>query len=299
MIRNIREQVSGFTIIEVIIVLTITVALLSSALLLFNSRVPRSQFETSVNELVNQLTDSFNQVATGNYPTSENFNCSVSGGGLPVISPSGTTVEQGTLQDCLYVGQAIQFGENGSPYDCPNGGDSDNCDTLNFFTVVGRRTDPSSDDIASSIDTSTPIISEDLFARYTTGYGMFFKDARVRGVSGPSGSIGGIAFTLSFGTKVSGSGNPSGAPQVQLVPLSDTSIGMPISGAGAGFVEQVSYPTGRSINTTPNPTDGVDLCLESPFTGQYAIITIGADGIPTSISKRIYGNSTEGQAQCG
>lgn len=291
MIRNIRTPEVGFTIIELIIVLTITIMLLASALALFNGRVPKAQFETGVNELSTRLTDAANQVSTGNYPTGDNFACETpSAGGIPVIDTS-TPEAQGTNSDCLFLGQAIQFGDGNAG--CPLGSPNENCNSLNFFTVVGSRLHNGG--VASNIGESSPIISEDLLLRYPTAYGLFVDDVRIPGTA-PSPGIGGIAYVQSFGSKVSGSGTPSGAPQVQLVPLSGTRVGMPIGG-GSGFTDVVSSP-GTNLTGAVNPETGVLVCVRSSGTDQYAIIRLGSNGVATSVERTIYPTTALGRAEC-
>lgn len=281
MIRNIRTPEGGFTILEVIIVMTITIALLGSALALFNQRIPRTQFETAVNELSVKITDAASQVATGYYPTSTQLDCTGS-------SISVGTNEQGTNENCIFVGQAIQLGEQitgggGCPLNAV-GANADQCGTVNFFTVFGKRINGGS--IVTNLDDSSPKIDIDLAQQsYTTGFGMYISKVVSNG-----NSIGGLAYVQTFGAKVDNDGSPSGASQVEIVPLLGTNVGMTKT-SFTGFINANTPSVG--ILSTPNPNSGVIVCLKSSQTDQYAIIVLGENGVTSDVSRQIFAGESE------
>lgn len=282
MIRGVRSSATGFTLVETIVVLAIMVALLSSALLLFRERVPRTQFENAVNEFQLQLSDISNQVATGYYPGSDNYDCAPG----PVLSVG--TGEKGQNADCIFVGQAVQFGLQKSGCSVP--APKDNCDTMVYYTVYGNRKSSSST-VATNITDSNAQISEDLAqSTYTTGYGLHVTSVKVNGVS----PVGGIAFLQSFGSSLSGAGNAEGASQILVIPLKTTDVGQ--TKASFAAATDVTTPL-EGLLTTPADEDGIKICLRSGTTGQYAAITLGANGSSTITDKRIFEDVTSWNAE--
>lgn len=269
MIRGIRPHQSGFTIIELIIVLTISIALMSSALLLFQGRVPKTQFQGTVNDFNVKLSDIATQVTAGNYPTQENFSCTAVGG-ISTSLPDAKV--QGTNQDCIFIGQALHFGASaGSDGSCPIGG-GESCDVINIYTVYGKR-EKGGGGIATSLADASPKIHKTVAKTdYTLGYGTHIKKVSSNGIS-----IGGIAYLQSFGSRVAAIGeDPTGSSTVDVVPLLATHIG----DSEDDFMYKLNNPP-SSLSSAPNPQKGIVVCLKSGVTNDYAIIEIGKGGATT------------------
>lgn len=105
-----RLAVDGFTIVETLIVLAVTGALLFSVAVLMNGKQNKSQFTRGINDLQQQLQQIINETASGQYPDTGNFKCQNGYPSYPSIS-SGSQA-QGTNAGCLFLGKAIQFGTN-------------------------------------------------------------------------------------------------------------------------------------------------------------------------------------------
>lgn len=286
MIRGLRRHTGGFTILESIIVLTVMVALLGSALLLFQQRVPRTQFQKSLNELTTQISDVVNQVASGNYPTSNGITCSTASG-EPVLS-SGSQ-EQGTNSNCIFIGQAVQFGlQNGASGTCSQASPNDKCDTLRIYTVFGSRLDSTGGSVAKNITQAQARVDDALASTtYTTGYGLYVTKVKVN--DGISDTYGGVAYTQSFGGTSLVDNQLSGAQQVDLIPLRGTDIGM----------TEVDYANAsmNALLTPKNPQGGVLVCLKSATTDQYAVLILGAGGNASSVEQKIL-SRTEWASLC-
>ncbi len=270
MIHDLRRHTSGFTILETIIVLTVTIALLGSTLALFQQRVPRTQFIKAVNELNTQITDVASQVAAGNYPTSNNFSCDVDVNGVPVLNPG--TSEQGTNQNCIFVGQAIKFGK-ASAVTCTNPGVE--CDDLKVFTIFGNRT---GDDLVGA----KPQISS-VYANqsYKNGFGLSVTKIKPNNASADVYS--GVAYTLSFGSGEV-AGNRIGPSQVAINPILGS-----VNDTESTFVSNFGP---ASLQTAPS--QGILVCLKSGTTDQRAVIILGADGNPSSVEMVIVNNTEWG-----
>lgn len=121
---------SGYTIVEVMIVLVISGGMLSSVAAMISGQQERTEYETSVRDLENKLQDVFKNVETGLFPSNGSITCtSTPLGG----APSATTAagkEQGTNEGCIFLGKSIQF------YQDPATGVVSG---YNILPIVGKR----------------------------------------------------------------------------------------------------------------------------------------------------------------
>ncbi len=114
----------GFTIIEVMIVLTISAMLLGSAAAVFSGRRESTDFSQAVYDLQSQIQSIANGVSAQAVPGLQQYTCApASVGG--VMRPALTSGSS-TNQDCIYLGQAVQVTPN-SP-------------TLYSYPIFGLRT---------------------------------------------------------------------------------------------------------------------------------------------------------------
>ena len=119
-----KSASGGFTIVEVLIVLAISSAMLVSAYGIFGSRRQAVDFTQAVYDLQSQIHSLANSVSSQAVPGVQQYVCSPAMVGTvmrPVLS-SGSS----TNQDCIYLGQAIQVVANS-----PN---------LTAYPVFGLRT---------------------------------------------------------------------------------------------------------------------------------------------------------------
>lgn len=140
------DRQAGYTIIEVMIFLIISAAMILLILPLFNGRIQRTQFAQSVQSLDNQIKNIANEVTTGTYPSTPSFNCNAPGNNPPAISAAAGTDDQGSRSDCIFLGKIINFGVPSGA--CTNIATS-NCNKVEIYTVVGKRTDGSGNVINS------------------------------------------------------------------------------------------------------------------------------------------------------
>lgn len=245
MIRGSRPHQGGYTIIEVIIVLTVTSLLLASAILLFRSRIPRTQFSNAVVEFDTKLRDTMGQVVSGYYPSSN----------VPDL---------GTNEDSIFLGRVIQFGPNVDG--CSPG--SDKCDEINSYTVSGRRVVgiPPNDTVVTTLADANPKVVSGSDDTMTLGYGLHVTKVLI---GGTSTNLAGLGFIQTFGS-VGVGGLPSGTPQVQLLPIVGDLGEQPASFTDATF-------GGRLQANPPNPSQGIVICLKSGTTDQVASITLGGN----------------------
>jgi len=101
-----KRQPSGYTIIEVLIVLAVSGIVFLAAASFISGKQARTSFKSGVGEMASQIEDVIQQVNDGHF-TDKNFNCTPN----DVSGPSITTGsnEQGTNSGCVFAGKFIRF----------------------------------------------------------------------------------------------------------------------------------------------------------------------------------------------
>lgn len=131
----------GYTIIEVMMFLLISSALLGSVMTMMSGKQERTRFTQSVESFERKLNDISNDASTGYYPSAEDFNCSYNSGND--ISFSGTNNLKGenggigTSTGCVFLGKAIEFQSGGT------------LSKYTVYTIVGSER-------GQSLDTANP-----------------------------------------------------------------------------------------------------------------------------------------------
>jgi prepilin-type N-terminal cleavage/methylation domain-containing protein len=100
----------GFTIIEVLIVLSIGAFLFIAAAATFTGDQHQTEFDTAARQIFSQLQSISSDVQNGNYATNSTYSCTSSSGTLSFSSQASS---EGTNLGCVYVGKAIQFNPSG------------------------------------------------------------------------------------------------------------------------------------------------------------------------------------------
>jgi len=136
---------SGFTIVEVLIVLAVTSVMFVAAAAFINGRQNRTQFTTAINSLQQQIQQVINETANGFYPSKGNFTCVPSSTGP--VTFTGTSSKQGTNGGCIFMGKALQFGTAAS---------GSGANTLDILPLVGNQYQPSSTTPVLTVAQSKP-----------------------------------------------------------------------------------------------------------------------------------------------
>jgi prepilin-type N-terminal cleavage/methylation domain-containing protein len=286
MIRGLRPQQSGFTLIEIIIVMSVSIGLIGGAITLFNTRIPQAQFNSGMTELASKMSTTANEVVNGHYPSTNNIRCSGS-------SLTTGAKDQGTNEQCIVLGRVIHFASQES--DCSSGSLTD-CNQMNIFTVYGQRTNGGV--IVTRLSDATPKLvyntTESILPEtYTFSQGMRIEAAKI---GGGSDNIAGVAFIQTFGSDLDGS-DPVGNPQVQAIPLY-TNAGMSLGMDTGLFVNQAESYLQSTTLTSVNPKNGINLCLRSGTGNRFGIVAVGDGGRSTNAVKRIVPES-EYNGVCG
>lgn len=278
---NLRGRKQGYTIVEVLVVLAVTGALLGSAFYFMNGRSRRLAFENDITAFRTKLDDTINNVATGYYSRNANFSCSSSDTG-PSINSSGSNA-RGTNQDCQYIGRGIHFNTGWDYYYIHN--------------IIGLR--KSSTGLAQDLSQVKPKVLS-VSASYTSSVETaekvdFFNTTLVKTKTYNSsgeylstsrrGFIGFIS-SLPSADSLSGATGSVGSQKVELYTINDTA-------------------DTTKINLTQNKNDFVDwfnnntdwtklvtvvryeVCFDSKGSNQRGIVSIGQDGTDTKTSQII------------
>ncbi len=102
----------GYTIVEALIFLAVSGALLISAMALISGKQERTRFANSVDDIGQRLGDIFNDVSTGFYPSADNLKCldnnpSATASDISItIDPA---IAKGTNSACVFSGKLINF----------------------------------------------------------------------------------------------------------------------------------------------------------------------------------------------
>jgi prepilin-type N-terminal cleavage/methylation domain-containing protein len=280
-----RSASAGFTVIEVLIVLAVSGMLFVSAAIMISGRQNQTGFDQSIRQVQSQVQQTISDVATGYYPNSENFRCTISGGN-PTLSAGAAA--QGSNSGCIFVGKALQFGVGAA-----------NSNLFNSYTIAGVQRGGAGGGETSSMAEANPTVVAPGATHNSAGYpDNTVQDELQNGLTpvrmwynngGGDVAIGAVAFTNSF-AQFSGGSVVSGAGQVNVIPVNNTSLG----NSKTVVVEAMNGDGGDRLTSSPaNPTQGVFMCFDSGGTNQWGIIRIGGERRTLSVTLTIK-NKTAG-----
>lgn len=261
--RSYRRNSGGYTIIEVVIVLTVSALLFASSVTAYNQQNRRTQFTSSVNNFAQGIQDVLNDVEDGFYPSTNSFSCSVSGTAAPSINYSGNT-EQGTNTNCVFIGKAIQF--------VPGGGTASDIDV---FTMVGRRLAAVTGDPVSDISQAKPVGLNNLVERKSLVTGLNVTAVKQIGAGTTYSGIAMVANSGSSGGISSGLGSRA----------SIASVHGGLHDSRPSFLSHISSMGTANITDAQN---GINICLAEAGTGgRTAVIELAAASSQTIVNTRI------------
>lgn len=239
-----QKHLAGYTIIEVMMFLLVSSALLGSVMTMVSGRQERIRFTKSVEGFQLQLNDVLNDVATGYYPSAEDFKCVSSPIDNKLSFPINSSSDLGTNAGCVFLGKAIEFKSDGI------------ASNYKIYTIAGAK---AGTDLATSktelLGNSNPgiIQKEEIPAD--------IEVVKIISLSNPD-PLSGVAILSDFSNtaaldeKVSGNGTRTVLYEVP-----------------AGFLSNAGKPSMRQSSK------GIVLCLQQAgLAGRKAAITLGADG---------------------
>ncbi|MEI7683131.1 MAG: hypothetical protein WCJ24_02410 [Candidatus Saccharibacteria bacterium] len=278
---------AGYTIVETMIFLIISSVLLLSVIGMFSGRTQRTQFTQSVQGLATRITTTSNEVSTGTYPEIPSFDCT-NNGGVPHLSTSAATVNQGSRDGCIFIGKIMNFTVNPNCTDIA----TDSCDNTDIYTVVGvRELDTISHTVVTTLSGAKPKMVTNpvnLTSNFRLANGTRVTGAYLRDSSGTLTLISAVGFFQGFGGSYSSDGNLSSGSQSLGVWYLKPSIS-PIAPRSDSDISTM-LDTNRVYSL--GSAEGIVVCLQSGNRDQRSSIGIGdANGALTT-------NVTAGDSRC-
>lgn len=250
---NHRRRVGGYTIIEVVIVLTVSALLFAASVVGYSLQNRRTQFTDSVNNFAQEIQDVLGDIQNGVYPSNNSFSCSANAsGGVPIINYSGSA-KQGSNTSCIFLGKAIQFGPNGT-----------NNAAIDVYTVVGRRLIAGTTDPVINIGDASPIGLNNMVQRKSLDAGV--QISSVKSADG-SHSYSGFAMVSTSSSSGISSGLNSRASLAVVTGA--------INNSSATFLNRVKLINDTSIT---NAAGGLNICVKEPgIGGRSALIELATN----------------------
>lgn len=259
-----KQSSSGYTIVESMIFLAVSGALILMATNLISGQLGKTQFQQSVREFEVALQDIANDISTGNasVPFLPGQICTLDGAGNPRID----TASYG--QRCIFLGKVIEFGPAGS-----------NGSQYKTYSVVGKRK------LSNTLTAREVTNLREADVRPLTGQVETFvfgsNSARVTKVSysnnGSTATTGAFGFFTTFqdyGTQ----GLNSGSINVNVVPITGVND---INRPAGQVASAINYEMSLGPSSGPpviNPSDGIRICLVSQAGNQKAEVLLGGGG---------------------
>jgi prepilin-type N-terminal cleavage/methylation domain-containing protein len=259
-----KARSSGFTIVEVMIVLAVTGLLFLSATALISGRTNQTEFDQASRAFQQQMQDAINEVNTGTY-NGTTYTCTP---GNPVTFSNGD-IGQGANDGCTFIGDLLAFGQG--------------TDQTGVYTLAGDQVQQGGvnageqvtalSNAGPNVVTATsgqPDVTSNPLEYGLHPYTVNGKSSMNYSLDGGATltPIGAFALVYSFAT-YSGGSIESGSQQVNLVPLVSSQLG-DSQGTLLGDVTS-------KLPSSPDSASGtqVSICAKSATTNQYALVTIG------------------------
>ncbi|QQS20357.1 type II secretion system protein [Candidatus Saccharibacteria bacterium] len=255
----------GFTVVETLIVLAVTSGLFVITAVAINGRQQKTEFQVGIRNLQQQFQQIITEAATGYYPVSSSFRCSLIGGGDNVRLQGGGSNEQGSNEACTFVGKALVVGG------------PDHLDNYSVFSLAARRVlddgvtevrNPAEAMVTAIAPSSANGSSPDTQITKPIPNALTFVSARPVGLGWASGEV--AASFLSGFANFEGSGEETGGSQrLELRGFANWSTGV----SDADAIDREAIPGPGRYPLFPN---GVEYCFRSNGTNQSAIVTISS-----------------------
>lgn len=261
---------AGFTIVETMIVLAVTGALFTAIVVTLSGRQHSNEFSQAIQDARAQIQQTISEVQAGYYANLGNFDCQAGPSG-----PTFTNVSsgQGTNQDCIYLGDALQFGLV----------DAAGNQEIGVWPVAGLR---AGTDLASA--KPTPIAGVNEMQTTSLKYGLTVTAMAYGSGNTPTGAVGILSSVSDVNTV------QTGTPQIDVYAISNTSLTASETAAESSLVSAFHPAT----DLIKNPDGGIKICLKSGGTDQYGLITVGENHQQLSVDLQILANGG-GSTTCG
>ncbi|HET9173768.1 MAG TPA: prepilin-type N-terminal cleavage/methylation domain-containing protein [Candidatus Saccharimonadales bacterium] len=304
------KQPHGFTIVETMIVLAVTGLLLISAMQLISGKQAESQFQVGINNLQQQLQQIINETASGYYPNNSDFSCTGSTNGfnpdIVSVANGGGSSQQGTNDDCMFLGKALRFG-----WATP-GGNGKYSGDMTVYPLAGNRLNQSQQPVTSLTEAWPTAIAPGCGCQGVANDGQAPDDSTLYSYEsgltfyGEKDSVNGsghttygnarptiIAFISDLGT-FNNQLPTSGTVQLHMYLVNENGPWTQAN-TSSNYVDLIDNATQNGQPTHFDDLASIELCFSSGTTSQSGLITIGSSGSSGSglgVSTQIYNGTT-------
>jgi prepilin-type N-terminal cleavage/methylation domain-containing protein len=302
------KKASGFTIIEVMIVLAVSGVLLVSAAIMVSGQQSKTGFKTSIYDFQTEMQQIANDVINGNYPNpaANDYTCTQNDGKPPTII-SGVTGKghgtgeninssTGTLSGCILLGKAVQFDVN-----------SLSSSTIYIYSVVGNLGDSSDNTPVQSLSNAWPELlapghdnnhnpdfSPEFIETYQLQYGlhvtwMCYGTSYGTPCDSTTNGISVVVFATNPTTANGGSPLITGAQELEYLPILGTGLDAGPTDSKS-IVDKVDgyFDSPGGDGFIIDPAGGVEICVDDQTTNHSGLLTIGGNSEQPNIKLQIY-----------
>lgn len=245
------NNTNGYTIVETLIFLAVSGALMVSVMTVIGGQQARTQFNQGIRQLQSEFDETINDVATGYYTRSGNINCQAPAAGGKPTFPAGTR-GIGENLGCIFLGRVIHLGSDGAP----------NSSEYSVYTAVGRQFKAGIlSELVTSYNEAEPIRLPANATQREIPHGITIASARYDDGSGPfnTGAIGFYAALGQYDEEYAGQ-------KTVIVAFNGTSAGQNEGDINTAIATVANY--------VENPS--IQMCFNSGTTDQHGLITIGS-----------------------
>jgi len=281
MIQGGEQSHEGFTIVETLIVLTVTAILAVSALLLISGKQNRTQFTVAVNSTQQNIEQVLNETSSGFFPNEGTVKCTGVPGSVPTLTNASSN--QGSNAGCVFLGKALLFAVPGSHFDkfitYPIAGDQ--FDTSSQPVSVLSDAFPeavapsSTNSLTSGLEQTTPIVN---------GLSVYYMHYLSRSNPNQAATdIGAFAYLSDPGATQGGA--VSGSQQFALYAIQNTGSWTPAT----ALPLPVNAVDGLNNFNNYDTASEVDLCLNDGG-ARSALIQVGdaSNGSQVAVTQHVF-----------
>ncbi len=282
-----RDLDSGFTIVEVMIVMAITIILFASAANLVNGRQNQAEFTQATGNIQALIQLQADDVINGSYTSNVgSFRCTP--GSSNVGIQLGGSDSQGQHLGCIFLGKLIQFGVLNSSAPASSNSIFYTYSVVGSQCASGDSVEQSSGNLcvfSTSITSAEPTINSYLAYQHSLINGL--KVSQMYYNNNPKNITANVAFLQSLASyDTSGASElASGSQQIQLWTVTNVPQGLDSN----NVITNVNNASGTSDWTQVSQ---IDICFASGTTPQSELLEIGGQGSQLSLTTKMYEGSS-------
>lgn len=256
---------SGFTIVEVSIVLAVVGVIAAATLPFISGKQSSTQYTIGINQIQSQISSVINNMSTGNIPVNKGFTCTSDSNGPKISATSGSNTGA-----CQFLGEAVYFKQN----------------SMLIIPVVGIRS--VGDTLVQNLTAAKPCpmlvggtgscSAFDGSSSYSYTNGIVLSKYNNSKISSTTGSdtYGGLFLFLTSSVLA------NSAQQNGSISMDSVNLGIKDPGDNSSNIfDKIKNIGTIDISTFNNSTD---LCFYNSATNQHGTITLSANGSPSEVS---------------